>query len=292
MAYSMTGLGEGRITEKGFDLNIVIRAVNHRFLNLQVRTPRGYNRFEPLLREIIMQRVSRGKVDVFTEFFELPEDVGEMILNRGLCRNYQNLASELSKTMNIPSGMTAERLLKISGMLTVVPVGEKDEELRDVLTRTMNKALDRLMESRGVEGQCLINDMRKYLTELQTDMDYVSILADRQPEAVRNRVLESIKQFGSDFLPEENRMEQEMLLWAVKSDITEELTRLRSHLSRMKDLLGKQTPIGRETDFVIQEIHREVNTIGSKSVILEINKKVVSMKLNVEKLREQAQNLE
>jgi len=292
MGHSMTGVGEGRITENGFDIHVLIRAVNHRYLNLQIRTPRGYTRFEMLLRKLVKQRLSRGKVDVFTEFFELPQDVGEIVLNRGLCLNYQRLASEISETMGIPNGLTAERILKMNDIITVIPLEEKDDIIADILTRTLKQALENLIVSRKTEGDYLIDDMRKHLEKLQTELEYISEYADRQPALIKNRLTESLRQLGETVVPDDNRLEQEILLWVVRADVTEEIIRLKAHFTKLESLFESNNAIGKELDFVIQEMHREVNTIGSKSSVIEINETIVSMKLGIEKLREQAQNLE
>ena len=292
MACSMTGIGEGRITRDGYDIHVLVKGVNHRFLNLQIRTPRGYNRFEPRLREIISKRVFRGKVDVFVEFYELPSDAGEIILNRGLCENYAGIIQELSEKLEIPTGLTGERLLKITDGLTVIPQERHDMILMNYLQEVLELALENYDKTRTDEGAALISEMGKYVDLLKSKTAKITELSESQVSGIRDRLKESLEQLSKAVQADEKRLEQEVVYWAIKADISEELTRLETHLIRLEKLLDKKSPMGKECDFIIQEIHREVNTIGSKSVLVEINEMVVTMKLYIEKLREQAQNLE
>lgn len=292
MAYSMTGIGEGRYAANGYDVNITIRSVNHRYLNVQIRAPRGYQRFEPVLREQAMTQLSRGKVDVYLEFYELPAETSRLVLNRGLFENYLQFIQDLSSKNEIPDGVTTERLLRENDILSIVPSRDVDSKLEEILVETMVRAIKSLKGSRAEEGERLTEAMAGYVTLIEESISRIEPLADQQPEIARQRLQESISRLASDVSVDESRLEQEVVLSAVRSDITEELTRLRSHMIGMKEILGRQKAIGKELEFLIQEIHREVNTIGSKSVVLEINKLVVAMKLNVEKLREQVQNLE
>ncbi len=292
MAYSMTGIGEGRITEEGFDISVVIRSVNHRFFNLQIRMPRGYHRYETVLREKISQSVTRGKVDVNVDFYSLPPNVGEVILNIGyganLCQQIQNLAAAL----NIPDGLTAERLVRFNDMFTSLPPKDGDANLDAMLFRALQLAMEDFLGSRLTEGTHLVVDMKRRVNEILVNKNHVQRIAETQPCLVRERLQAALKDLDRDTKVDPKRLEEEILMWAVRSDVTEELTRLDGHIQRILSVIGSDRAIGKELDFMIQELHREINTIGSKSVAAEINQRIVSMKMEVEKLREQAQNLE
>lgn len=292
MGKSMTGIGEARITKDGFDIHVLIRSVNHRFLNLQVRTPRGYHTCESHVRDVVSKRVRRGKVDVYLDFYELPESGGMLILNRGLCRSYHKLAAEIADSLDIPTGLTAERLLRFNDVVSTSSTVVDDEKVLSILEDVMNRALDQLDTMRRSEGQRLVEDMKKHLHHIISLEPRLRMLASRQPEIIRQRLKNSIQNLMDTIDIDPDRLEQEVLMWAVKADITEEITRLNSHLERLASVLDGDGLTGKASDFLLQEIHREINTIGSKSALGEINELIVTMKMDVEKLREQAQNLE
>ncbi|MBN1878977.1 YicC family protein [bacterium] len=292
MVYSMTGIGDGRVTENGFDVTVSVRSVNHRYFNLQIHMPRGYQRYEVVLRDAISRRITRGKVDVNVDFHSLPANTGELVINRGygadLCREIKLLAMEL----NIPDGVTADRLVRFNDMFTSLPSKEKNTDLEAVLFRALDMALDEFLQSRLAEGTHLMKEMKGRVSGIRATLSQLRHSAGLQPGVVRERLMNAVQMISRDLTPDSKRLEEEVVIWAVRSDVTEELTRLESHLNRIEDILDSSRAVGKELDFTIQELHREITTIGSKSVMIEINQMVVTLKLEIEKLREQVQNLE
>lgn len=288
----MTGIGEARMMEYGYDISVSLRSVNHRFLNLQIRMPQGYYRYESAVRDAISKHVARGKIDANIYFLSLPEDSGEVVVNRGyavdLCKQITSLAAEL----NIPDGLTAERLIRMTDVFTSIPSARRDCTLENVLMKTLDKAIESFLESRQVEGTHLATEMKQRTMTIASLVERLKQHAAQQVPVVRERLTNALERIGNTAGIDARRLEEEVLLWAVRSDITEELTRLSGHLARLSTTLDSNKAIGKELDFIIQELHREVTTIGSKSVLADINQLVISVKMEIEKLREQVQNLE
>ncbi|HPQ41065.1 MAG TPA: DUF1732 domain-containing protein, partial [bacterium] len=221
-----------------------------------------------------------------------PDTSGILILNRGLCRSYYQLATEITEMLDIPSGLTAERLLRMNDIVSTASSVADEKVLMNVLDEALDRALEHLDRMRQGEGDLLIQDMQKHLSHMISLEPQLRGYAERQPAAIRERLLKGITQMSDTGEIDENRVAQEVLMWVVKADITEEITRLNAHIDRMQALLNSRSSIGKEADFLLQEMHREINTIGSKSALTEISKMTVMLKMDIEKLREQAQNLE
>lgn len=292
MVYSMTGTGEGRITEKGFDIGAFIKSVNHRFFNLQIRLPRGYQRYESVVRDVLSQSVSRGKIDVNIEFYSLPATVGEFVAHHGHAEKLATFIRELAEKLDLPDGLTAERIARFNDMFTTLPPKEQDDGLASMLQRVCEEALRDLLKSRYSEGKQLADDVLFRTDEIAKKMQQISMYAENQPGLVREKLLAAIQKIEGQTHVSRERLEEEVLVWAVRSDITEEIIRIESHVKRIKDLFQSGRSIGKELEFIVQELHREITTIGAKSAVMEINELVVPVKMEIEKLREQAQNLE
>ncbi|MBN1297969.1 YicC family protein [bacterium] len=292
MAHSMTGIGESRITRESFDVHVLIRSVNHRFLNIQVRTPHGFQRYETIIREIVSGRCHRGKIDVYLNLYELPAAFGEVVLNRGLCRNYHRMAEDIAGMLGIPSGMTAAKLLSFNDMVTTVTPSSGDEALTSLIEETVYQAVDHLDRMRRDEGMRLGVEMQARLVEIAGLVEQLATDAMEQPVMIRDRLTHALRSLATGVEIDPARLDQEVMMHAMRADVTEEITRLRVHCDRMAVLLAAERPVGKEAEFLLQELHREINTIGSKSAVSEMSRKVIAMKLEIEKLREQVQNLE
>jgi uncharacterized protein (TIGR00255 family) len=292
MVYSMTGTGEGRITENGFDISVFIKSVNHRFFHLQIRLPRGYQRYETVVREAISQSVSRGKIDVNIEFYSLPATIGEFVAHQGHAEKLAAFIRELADKLDIPDGLTAEKLAQFNDMFTTLPPKEQDGGLASMLQRTCEAAVSDLMKSRHAEGKQLSKDVLLRTHDIAKNVQRIREAAKNQPGIVRDKLRAAIQKIEGETQVSRERLEEEVLIWAVRSDITEEIIRIESHLKQIQALFDSGRSIGKELEFLVQELHREITTIGTKSVLMEINERVVPIKMEIEKLREQAQNLE
>ncbi|MGB3976648.1 MAG: YicC/YloC family endoribonuclease [bacterium] len=292
MVYSMTGTGEGRVSENGFDVSIFIKSINHRFFNLQIRMPRGYQRYETIVRDMVVQKIGRGKLDIMVEFYSLPEGGDEFVAHYGHAEKVADFIERLADNLDIPSGLTAEKLLHFGDMFSTLPPSSLDDFLVSIIQKACEQAIRELLESRHVEGIQLSKDVLYRIDEIDRSTKKIRLHAENQPKIVRERLQDAIQRLDAEKHVTEERLEEEVLMWAIRSDITEEITRIESHLKRLRDLFEVGRNVGKELEFLAQELHREITTIGSKSVVKEINSLIVPIKMEIEKLREQAQNLE
>lgn len=292
MIYSMTGYGSGDGLSGKTTLHVELKSVNNRFLDCSVRLPRSCSFAEEQVKSQIQARIGRGKVDVFITVDSSQEDDVQVKLNEPLLRAYKQAVDRMGKDFLIPNDMGTAAYSRIPDIF-VLEKKELDQEvfLAD-LTKAVESALDAICAMRAREGERLAADLSGKLDELEAMRLTV---AARSPETVREyrekllaRMQEVLGTAGID----ESRILTEAALFADKVAVDEELVRLDSHIRQFRDLLKTGGAVGRKLDFLIQELNREVNTIGSKCVDLEITKVVVEMKSTIEKIREQAQNIE
>ena len=292
MIYSMTGYGSADGLSGKTALHVELKSVNNRFLDCSVRLPRSVVFAEESVKNQVQARIGRGKVDVFVTVDSSQEDDVQVTLNEPLLRAYKQAVEKMGLDFLIPNDMGAAAYSRIPDIF-ILEKKELDREvfLKD-LTDTVSAALDAICAMRAREGERLKADLLGKLAELE---DLRRAVLARSPETVREyrekllaRMREVLDTAGID----ESRILTEAALFADKVAVDEELVRLDSHFRQFRDLLDSGGAVGRKLDFLIQELNREVNTIGSKCVDLEITKTVVEMKSVIEKIREQAQNLE
>lgn len=287
---SMTGYGRAMRAEDGRELTVELKSVNHRFLDLSFRMPRGLMFLEDDVRKLISGRVSRGHVDVFMTYRNLRSDARTVTVDRALFDAYSRALDELSG-----SGLRDDRSLmavaRMNDVLIVTEAEEDQEALRRLTADTVNDALDALLQMRTREGIEMKRDLVNRIDHIE---EMTGDIEARYPETVqeykaRLRVLieEMIGQ-GVD----EARLLTEVAIMADRSAIAEETVRLRAHIAQLRECMEKDEPVGRRIDFLVQELNREVNTISSKSQDVPITRCVVSLKAEIEKLREQLQNIE
>ena len=287
---SMTGYGRAMRAEDGRELTVELKSVNHRFLDLSFRMPRGLMFLEDDVRKLISRRVSRGHVDVFMTYRNLRSDARTVTVDRALFDAYSRALDELSG-----SGLRDDRSLmavaRMNDVLIVTEAEEDQEALRRLTADTVNDALDALLQMRTREGVEMKRDLVNRIDHIE---EMTGDIEARYPETVqeykaRLRVLieEMIGQ-GVD----EARLLTEVAIMADRSAIAEETVRLRAHIAQLRECMEKDEPVGRRIDFLVQELNREVNTISSKSQDVPITRCVVSLKAEIEKLREQLQNIE
>jgi len=297
MIRSMTGYSKVRNDENSFTLSVSIRSTNHRFLDSQVRLPAALESLEPLVRRILKDRVTRGHVEV-TISLERPGPA-ELQLDRRLLAAYVAAYQTLRKEFGGASEPDLVALLRIPGV--VVANGEMSstelERIQPLLEHVTREALERLNEMRAREGEALECDMRARLSRLEALTERVGQLSACVPQAYRERLESRVRELLGSVELDGARLAQEVAYLVSRSDITEELTRFRSHLDQVKHLLEGSAEVGKKLDFLLQEMNREANTILSKTtdvpdVGLEIARQAIEMKTEIEKLREQAQNIE
>jgi uncharacterized protein (TIGR00255 family) len=298
----MTGYSSARSEENDFSLSVSLKGTNHRFFDLQLRLPQTLEQFEPVVRGLIKSQVSRGHLEVTVNFERA--GVQTLQLNRPLLEGYVAACDGLRERFGALAPPDPVALLRIPGII-VISDSEFAPELRDrirgALEHTLGQALTGFEAMRGAEGQALERDLRQRLERMQALAEGVARLAGSVPELYRLRLEQRLRELAGDTpgapLAEPGRLAQEVLYLASRSDIAEELTRLKSHLEQAQRVLDESAEAGKKLDFLLQEMNREANTILSKTTDVpgvgpEISRQAIEMKTEIEKLREQAQNIE
>ena len=295
MATSMTGYGRGEASGDERRVSVEIKSINNRYCDMQIRMPRVLAALENRVREEISRQVARGKVDVFINFEDNSADACRVSCDTGLARAYAAALREIAAAAEVPEALNAGVIGRYSDVLQVEPARLDPESVWSLLQEALQSALDALGRMRRVEGERLAQDLRKRSDILKV---LCSEVAERAPLVVadyRARLAARIDDLLGERAAElfdEQRLAAEVAVFADKCSIDEELVRLESHLLQLDEMIAQDEPAGKKLDFLVQEINREINTIGSKANDLEMIKRVVSLKSELEKIREQIQNLE
>lgn len=291
MLRSMTGFGHEEQTAEGITLTVEMRSVNHRYSDVYLRMPKGFHLFEDMVRKIIAGHVTRGKVDVFVTVDRRTDTAQEVVLDEALADSYHQALRRLSERYAIADGITAATLSRFPDVLQVVQ-RDDSERIGELLRQTVEACVRELVTMRGREGERLAESLRENLSEMGRLLAQISRRAPLVVKDFKERLETRIAELVDSQKVDPARLAMEVALFADKCSIDEELVRLESHMAQFGEMLQAGSPIGKKIDFLIQEMNREVNTIGSKSNNLEITQLVVSLKSEVEKMREQIQNIE
>jgi uncharacterized protein (TIGR00255 family) len=288
----MTGYGRGEYKEGGLELVAEIKTVNNRYLDIAVKCPKIFLAYEEVIRTIIRQKLTRGHADVFISFTDKREKPKNLYLDEGVAKAYVNAAKRLAELFpDVENDFSITSILRYTDVLKQEETAGCDEEIISALKIALGIALDNLNAMRKTEGKKLQDDM---LARVVTIQGYVEKIAERAPLVAENykaKLEEKLKNYLESVHPDEGRLLTEVALFADKSNIDEELTRLRSHIAQFRDIC-KEELVGRKLDFLIQEFNRESNTICSKSNDINITKCGLDLKNEIEKIREQVQNVE
>jgi uncharacterized protein (TIGR00255 family) len=291
MIRSMTGFGAGRGAVNGEEVDVEIRSVNHKYCEVKARMPRELAPLEHEVVRAVKERLARGGVDVAVR----RTAAGSLVAPRvdvGLAESYARAFAEVQARLGLPGQVTLADVISAEG---VVRLDERTVDLEivgEALRRALSQALTQLLTMRGREGEALARDLSARLEELERLAGRVAALAPEAVEQYRARLSERIAELTRGLPVDPARLAQEVAVFADRTDVAEELTRLRSHVGQVRALLGASDPSGRKLDFLVQEMHREANTIGSKSQHGEIAGLVVALKAEIERMREQVQNVE
>ena len=292
MIKSMTGYGRARMTLNKRDITVEVRSVNNRYLDCTVKMPRMYTFAEDAMKQHVQKAISRGKVDVFISVDASAADVAKVTVNRELAAGYAAALRELSEVCGTEPHVTPEQLSRFPDVLTVTKADEDLETVSADLCAVLDEALAAYNAMRAVEGQKLAEDI---LGRLSTIEDYTSQVEQRSPETVkeyREKLTARMQEVLQSTTIDPQRILTEAAIYADKVAVDEETVRLRSHVAQLRTMVDSDEPMGRKMDFLIQEVNRESNTIGSKCNDVEIARVVVGLKAEVEKMREQVQNVE
>lgn len=291
---SMTGFGRSTRIADGLQCTIEIKSVNSRFLDLNIRSPKQVNSVEHSIRKCIQKSLHRGKVDVFVTLQDIDDREKQFLINSSLKNQIQDLLV-LEGFYKSPQDVPLAAVMSISNEWIQIKDDEiQEDSLCSLITETTMEALDALVHMRTSEGVQIQQDLLERLSHMTAIIDDINahkedaVLAYK--ENLRKKMLEYVDNL--DIAINEDRLLQEVAIMADKTDITEEIVRFRSHVVQLTNTLKKDEPIGRKLDFIIQEMNREVNTIGSKAMDISLTDHVVQLKCELEKVREQVQNIE
>jgi len=288
----MTGFGRGEYSKDGKEFTVEIRTVNHRYSDIFIKLPRQIGFLEDKIRELVGKSISRGKTDVFVTYYNFSDDAKSVTLDEALAKTYISAVEALRDKFGLKDDITVSLISKYPDVLRVEQNEEDEELLWSMLKVAVEKALASLIEMREIEGEELKNDLLERASYIEGLINEISERAPEVPREYKIKLEARIKELLEQQTIDENRIAMEAAVFADRCSIDEELTRLKSHISQLKQTLSFNQPVGRKLDFIVQEMNREINTIGSKANDLAITKNVVEIKSEIEKIREQVQNIE
>lgn len=293
MIKSMTGFGHGEVSnDKNQKVTVEMKSVNHRYCDISLKLPKKLAMFEANIRNIMKEYASRGKIDIYVSYEDLSETAVSLHYNQAMAAEYMQVFKKMQEDFGIETKITAEALAKYPEVVTLEEVQQDEEVWWELLEATLRQAAEKFVETRTIEGANLKKDLLGKLDQMAAD---VAFIERRSPQIIaeyRAKLEEKVKEFLEDSAIEENRIAAEVTLYADKIAVDEEIVRLQSHISSMTDVLESDESIGRKLDFMAQEMNREANTILSKSSDVDLADHAIELKTNVEKVREQIQNIE
>ncbi len=289
---SMTGYGRAQKILNGRDILVEIRSVNHRYYEYSSRVPRAFNYVDEKLKALLKQGISRGKVEVNVTINSIEGRDTEIALNKGAAEGYVNALRSVSAELGLEDDLTLSKLIKLPDIFNIQKTPDNEEQVWDDVAAVAGEALDKFVSMRETEGEKLRNDVLEKSDLILKMVGQVAALSPKTVENYRGKLYQKLSELLESKDIDQQRILTEAAIFAEKIAVDEETVRLRSHVSQLRDMLDSADPIGRKLDFIVQEMNREVNTIGSKAQDLNITKIVVDMKAEIEKIREQIQNIE
>ena len=291
MVRSMTGFGRASAQSGQYRLGVEVRTVNHRFLDVAVRLPREYAGLEERIRRAVAQHIERGRVDVSVRVDRLTSPVRAVHVDTELAHAYYEALKELRRSLRLPGSIDVDMLLGLPDILRVEHAEDDVDALWGDLEPALAEALGQVVAMREAEGRVLTRDLEERAARVERQVEAIAGRAPAVVEAYHRRLQARLEEWGLQAV-DPQRIAAEVALMAERSDISEECVRLRSHCRQFRALLAGGGPVGRRLEFLLQEMHREITTIGAKAGDLEIAGRVVDVKAELEKMREQVQNVE
>jgi len=292
MIKSMTGFGRSQVNEQNYDISCELKGVNHRYFDVHTRISRRYGFMEERIKEELKKLISRGRIEISINIEKTKETKRNIKVDKGLAMAYYESLKDLQEMLNISADFTVIDLFKLPEVFSLEDEEEDPEIIWQVLNKALNEALASMLQMRSKEGAALskdILDRNAYILSVVEKLEERSpLVAHEYQEKLRARIAEMI----GAVVPDEARILQEAAIFADKASITEEIVRLKSHIKHLDDLMADGDSIGRKCDFLLQEMFREINTVASKANDLEMGQMVVEVKAELEKIREQIQNIE
>jgi uncharacterized protein (TIGR00255 family) len=292
MTQSMTGFGSGSATVGAESLTVELKSVNHKFCEVKVRLPRELSALEATLQKRVKDSIGRGAVDVAVRRGSRTAQGMVPHVDVALAQEYRRAWSELATALQLPDTVSIRDIALHSNVIRMEEPQVSLEDAGLAVHQAVEQALEMLKRMRAKEGLALLNDLTSRLENVSQWVAEVKSLAPQATEAYRTRLAERIAELSKGLAVDPQRLAQEVAFFAERTDVAEEMTRLDSHLKQFHELLHSKEPAGRQMDFLVQEMHREVNTTGSKSQHSDISARVLQLKAELERIREQVQNVE
>jgi len=292
MIKSMTGFGKGQAATGEISLTVEVKSVNHRYGDITVKAPRSMMALEGEIRKRVGERLKRGRIDVYISLESLAGGDKVPVFNRPLAESYLRLFAEMERSYDLQGGVTLSLLAAQKDVISLQETDPAEEKVRRCLDEALDKALDALERMRMAEGDATGRDIAARLDLLEELLEAARQRAPLVPQEWRIKLQERLARLETGFEVDPQRLAQEIALFADRCDISEELSRFKSHLEQFRELSTSEEPVGRQMDFLVQELNRETNTMGSKSNDVELTRQVVAIKAELEKIREQVQNIE
>lgn len=293
MIKSMTGFGRCEVSEGDRKFTVEMKGVNHRYLDANIRMPKKLNFFDSAIRTVLKQYVTRGKVDIFITYEDFTENQVALKYNESLAKEYLDAFKKMEETFGLENDIRVSTVSRCPEVLTMEEQSADEDELWKGLKKALEGALKQFVETRGIEGENLKNDI---IAKLDGMYEKVACIEVRSPEIVaeyRAKLEEKVKELLADTQMDEGRIAAEVVIFADKICTDEEVVRLKSHIAHMKETFAtEENGIGRKLDFIAQEMNREANTILSKANDIEVSNYAIDLKTEIEKVREQIQNIE
>lgn len=291
MIKSMTGFGRAKYENEGRTYTVEIKSVNHKYSDINIKLPRFLNYMEDKIRKTISKAISRGKIDVFISFENYSNKGTNIKINRELAKQYLKELKELADETGIDFKLNVVDVSKFPEILKIED-DDNEEIIEEEVLIAVKEALDKFINMRELEGKKLVEDISQRVASIKNKVMDVEKFSENLVQDYISRLETRVNELLKTSVVDESRIAQEIVIFSDKSSIEEELTRLKSHLEQFLNLLKASSPIGKKMDFLVQEINRETNTIGSKANCLDITNLVVEIKTEVENIREQIQNIE
>ncbi len=292
MIRSMTGYGKGAATDGNISVSVELRSVNHRFFELNAKIPRGYLYVEDMLKSIVSEKVARGKVDAFVDITLGDGEKIDISVRHSFVKAYIDALNEIADTYGVKNDITLSAIADQPDSLIINEEAPNTEIIKQLVKKSTDAALDTFLKMRETEGKKLYDDISSRLVSMKKMVAFIEQEAPQTVAAYRERLKQKMTELLESAAYDQQRLITETAIFADKIAVDEETVRLHSHISQFEKLLESKQPIGRKLDFIVQEMNRETNTVGSKSQNSEIAYTVVNMKSEIEKIREQIQNIE
>ena len=292
MIKSMTGYGRYREMENEREILAEVKSINSRYLDIYVRVPKIYGFLEDKIKQEAAKFISRGKTEIYIGIDNITEDNIKITLNKSYLDNYINILHTIRDNYNLIDDITTMRVAQNRDIYNIEKLEEDEEALWQSVKSALIKAFEEFNIMRVTEGEKLLEDMAARIKKCGEIADEIKVLSDNCKENYHDLFKQRLKDITGEVVIDESRIVTEAAIYADKISITEEIVRLKSHFSQFERIVKENAPVGRKLDFLVQEINREINTIGSKSLDIGITNRVIEVKSDIEKIREQIQNIE